>query len=533
MPSLRRLLPLAAAPLLPLSPLAAQDGILDWFGGTPGQSLGMSVAGAGDVDGDGRNDLLIGIPGDDTAGQDAGAVLVLSADGVQLYRYDGATAGARLGHDVATAGDLDQDGFADFMAGSPYETNTLTEQGSVRVWSGRTGALMYVFYGLAAEDHLGMAVSGAGDLNGDGWLDLMAGAPDADPAGAESGAVHLWDGRTGVFWGQLPGAAAGDRFGFSLGWPGDLTGDGQADIAIGIPGDDTAGPDAGAVELLSGANGSVLLRWTGAAAGDAFGHAVFDAGDIDQDGTGDLIVGAPFFDGAGVDRGEILVFSGADGSQILARAGAADYDYYGFAVGNTGDFDRDGWKDVVAGAPGDGLQNPGAGYVEVLSGASGSPLLTLTGAASLDRFGYDVAGTGDTNLDAYRDLLVGAPGDDTGGMDAGSAHLFNGLLRLRLLDPDPGLAGQVNLFTVEEGTAGWTVHFFGSLKTGFTPVGVCAGTGLDLLDPVALGQKTVNASGTASIAYNVPIQVQGRQVFLQALEAQSCSYSNRLPFVFQ
>lgn len=216
--------------------------------GTPAAALGRSVSGLGDVDKDGLPDLIVGAPLDHTGGIEAGRALILcGANGAVLYRITGDTFGDHLGTAVSRAGDLDHDGYADFIIGIPFEDNSITDVGCVRVYGGADGKLLAEVWGDLAGDQFGAAVSAARDFNGDGHLDFIVGAPMSDANGLDSGMARVFSGRTFASLYTFVGNGAGDQFGFAVSTAGDLNLDGYADVLIGAPFDGTA--PAGTLEL--------------------------------------------------------------------------------------------------------------------------------------------------------------------------------------------------------------------------------------------------------------------------------------------
>jgi len=277
-------------------------------GAAAGDLLGYSVAGAGDVNGDGRADFIIGAPYADPGGRsNAGSVYVYSGlDGLLLYQMNGAAVYDVLGSSVAGAGDVNGDGRADFIIGAPgADPGGRENAGSAYVYSGVNGSLLYQMNGAFALDWLGSSVAGAGYVNwgsnGDWNADFIIGAPGADPGGrSNAGSVYVYSGVNGSLLYQNNGAAAGDNLGSSVAGAGDVNRDGYADFIIGAPGADPSGrTDAGSAYVYSGLNGSLLYQRDGAAAGDNLGSSVAGAGDVSGDWTGDLIIGAPQADPGG------------------------------------------------------------------------------------------------------------------------------------------------------------------------------------------------------------------------------------------
>jgi hypothetical protein len=275
-------------------------------GAAAGDGLGNSVAGAGDVNSDGNTDFIVGAKFADPGGLNAaGSAYVYSgATGALLYQKNGAAAIDHFGESVAGAGDMNGDGKADFIVGaSVADPGGLSGAGSAYVYSGATGALLYQKNGAAAGDLLGISVGGAGDINGDGKADFIVGASVANPGGlSAAGSAYVYSGATGALLYQKNGAAAGDHFGESVAGAGDVNGDGKADFIIGAWRADLGGLfDAGSAFLYSGASGSLLYQKNGVAANDNLGFSVAGGGDVDADGKADFIIGASLADPGGLN----------------------------------------------------------------------------------------------------------------------------------------------------------------------------------------------------------------------------------------
>ncbi|MEM7201677.1 MAG: integrin alpha [Planctomycetota bacterium] len=353
-----------------------------------------------------------------------------------IYRFDG-NLGVAAGAAVAYLGDVNNDGFGDVLVGSPNADPNGEDSGFARIFSGADGAPLRALAGQAAGDRFGSAVAGLGDIDGDGFADYAIGAPMADTqaAGADVGEVLLFSGRTGAVLRTLAGSVAGDGFGTSVAGAGDIDGDGYDDVAIGVPGDDNGGTDAGAVVVCSGADGSTVLSAFGESAGDGLGSAVASAGDVDGDCLPDVIVGAPGDDNLAVDAGSAQVISGETGLVLhtfdSAVAGAA----FGSAVASLGDVNADGRAELAIGAPLDTTSGNAGGAVEVRSGIDGTVLWTVPGLADSE-FGRALAVASDQDGDGAADLVVGSPLDDRWGVDAGAVVLLSGAsgcqLHLRL-----------------------------------------------------------------------------------------------------
>ncbi|MFQ5748523.1 MAG: integrin alpha [Planctomycetota bacterium] len=390
----RFLVPILLAGVLPATSASGQE--VSAAGGL-GDQLGWSVAGLGDVDGDGFPDLALGAVQKLVRSHPApGYVRILSGfNGALLHEINGSSPRGEFGSSVAELGDLDGDGFSDFVIGARYDREAGPRFGAARVYSGKNAALLFFFGGDSAEEEFGQAVAGAGDVNADGTPDIIVGAPRDDTVAPDSGSAFVFSGRTGELLYILGGRSSGDRFGQAVAGVGDVDGDGFADIAVGAP---LAGEHSeGEFHLFSGKDGTVLQSFTGNGPGASLGWSLASAGDLDQDGRNDLAVGAP-----GEGAGHVYVFSGRDGAVLLSFSGDEMQSRFGAAVSGAGDYDRDEIPDVVVGAPRAGH---GAGEAVVLSGRDGSLLRVFQGGAG-DQAGFSVGAL--TEQRGSR-ILVGSP----------------------------------------------------------------------------------------------------------------------------
>lgn len=395
-------------------------------GTAAGDKLGYSAAGVGDVDGDGKSDFIVGAPFTHPGGRiNAGSAYVYSgATGVLLFQIDGVSAGDVLGITVAGAGDVNGDGRSDFIIGIPGRQNYT---GSAYVYSGATGALIYQKDGATAGQVFGLAVSGINDLDGDLRADFIVSAGYASPGGVSlAGSVFIYSGATGSLIYQKDGGAAGDIFGFSVSGAGDLDGDGRGDFIVGACSADPGGrPGAGSAYIYSGATGALLYQKNGASNSVELGWSVSGAGDVDGDGRDDFIIGAPSVDFGGI--GSVFVYSGTTGALLAQKVAPVAGSDFGITVAGTGDVDGDGKGDYAIGTSRANVSGIGnAGSVLVYSGGSGALLHQINGSAAGDSLGFWVADAGDVNGDGKTDIIIGAPRTDPGGItDAGSVYVYS------------------------------------------------------------------------------------------------------------
>lgn len=281
--------------------------------------------------------------------------------------------------------------------------------------------------GANANDRLGFAVAGAGDANGDSFGDVIVGSHLSDAAGADAGRALVYRGSSLNSLYTFDGAAAGDRFGYSVAGGCDANDDGRDDLIVGAPLHDANGASSGRVSVYSGFDGSLLWTRDGAAAGDRFGWSVADAGDVNNDGYEDVLVGAPFQDSNVADAGRAYVLSGQDGSILYWRKGTSAGAHFGWAVTGLGDVNNDGFDDYAFSSPRHDFPGKAdAGRVFVYSGQNGALLKFLDGDAAGDRFGSALAGaTFSTGGLTWTLLAVGAPFHDGAGSNAGRIKVFS------------------------------------------------------------------------------------------------------------
>lgn len=387
--------------------------------------------------------------------------------------------GDQFGSAVADLGDLEADGVRDLSVGAPFDDDDGNDKGAI--WNlfmdtdGRVDMHQKVsnntggFGGdLNVDDWFGSAVSGIGDLNGDGTLDAVVGAPGGDEGGPQRGetwVMFLTAGGRAQQWQRIADGVGGfdgdlddeDRFGSAVADIGDVNGDGVTDLAVGTPNDDDGSDNAGAIWILMmNSNGRVGSRQKisqtagrldgSLGADDNFGAALTGIGDLDGDGIPDLAVGAPGGDDGGPDRGEVwILFLDVEGKvrdkERIADGGGGfdgdlnDDDRFGSAVADIGDMNNDGIRDLAVGAPNDddGSDNAGAIWIllmDVDGRVDGGQKISKNAGGfngnidADDHFGTAITGIEDLDNNGVPDLAVGAPGDDDGGTDKGAVWVL-------------------------------------------------------------------------------------------------------------
>ncbi len=355
------------------------------------------------------------------------------------FKLTGDSSSDQFGWSVAGAGDLNRDGYGDFVVAAPYDDTGVSNGGTTYIYYGplvrnKLGGVSpgAQLVGENSSDNSGYAVAGAGDYDADGFDDLIIGAPGSDLGGSSSGTVYLVRGPVSSIT-NLDRAHAhftgtsGYQAGMAVDGAGDLNGDGFADLVVGAP---EASADAGRAWLISGGSESGPLEeatatFTPEGDIDRAGQSVAVVGDTDGDGFDDLLIGAPNMSEGNDYAGAAYLFRGpVTGTYNLGdadawRVGTGPDEYAAQTVAGIGDFNEDGYADVAVAAP---LGNSENGVIYLLFGPvpylednlnTADVKVNGTGAANC---GNSVAGGGDVNGDGSPDLIIGgtAHADDRG-----------------------------------------------------------------------------------------------------------------------
>ena len=419
--------------------------------------FGYSVATAGDVNGDGYADVIVGAM-HYTNGQDKEGrawVWYGSADGISTsndWNNEGNVVEALFGHSVATAGDVNGDGYSDIIIGAPGDA---TYAGSVFAYYGGPDSLEETAGWSKASNqgyaHYSHSVASAGDVNADGYADIIVGAPEWDDGQAAEGGAWVYLGSaTGLEsapdW-YKQSDQAGAYFGWSVGKAGDVNGDGYDDVIVGTPYYDFPEENEGLAGVYLGSRFGVESApawYKDSDQEDAnFGYAVGTAGDVNGDGYSDVIVGAPMWTDGQTNEGGAWVYHGWDGGVHTAPDWYAQSNstgaQFGTSLGTAGDINCDGSSDVIIGAPmwNNGQTSEGGAWVYL--GSFTGLLDTYRWRQDSDNatanYGMSVGTAGDVNGDGYSDIIVGAPNWDGGQENEGKAYVYHSSGDSLYLDP--------------------------------------------------------------------------------------------------
>ena len=278
----------------------------------------------------------------------------------------------------------------------------------------------------------GQQVACAGDLDGDGILEVAVACPGTWasgvlPAGAAyAGKVEILAGSGFKPIRVLRGGEMDIEFGLSMASGRDIDGDGILDLVVGDPGAATStGNGGGAAYIYSGKTGKLLRTHEGTQLRQKFGIGVALLGDEDGDGVAEVAVGATLGEGVtGPWIGKVVIFSGKGGGEIRSVRGTAKKGDFGASIADVGDLDGDGVSDFAVGEPGSRLVDDVKGRVFVFSGKTGAEIRRIEGESPGDRFGSALSGAGDADGDKVPDLAVGAPGITA--RNTGFVALFSG-----------------------------------------------------------------------------------------------------------
>ncbi len=365
-----------------------------------------------------------------------------TGDAFQTRNFNGFNAGDEFGLSVASAGDVNGDGYSDIIVGAPLFSNLYSYGGRAYIYFGGINVNTIpdvILSGNAANLFFGASVSSAGDVNGDGYSDVIVGATGFNNLG---GVVMVYYGGSAMNNAAdltITGDNEYDQFGISVANAGDVNNDGYSDVIIGAYGYNNS---TGRASICLGAANmdptpDVLLN--GPSAGGNFGCSVAGAGDLNNDGYADVVVGASTHDGY---TGSAYVFFGGTNMNNISDKtfnGQNANDNFGSSVASAGDINGDSYADIIIGAFG---YNGSTGIVYLYMGGPDMDNIsdvTLNGENTFDYFGNSVSAVGDMNGDGYSEILIGAPNNNS----KGKVYIYFGGVNMNSL-PDKTLSGETS-----------------------------------------------------------------------------------------
>ncbi|MBU1099556.1 MAG: FG-GAP repeat protein [Bacteroidetes bacterium] len=391
--------------------------------------FGKSVSSAGDVNNDGFDDFIVGAPAYNS--KEGRAYIYLGGSilnsGVDLTLsaegfFD------EFGTSVSSAGDVNNDGYDDVIVGAPgYENN----KGRAYIYFGSSqGSLNadpdIILTGEYQWEFLGYSVSGAGDVNNDGYDDVIVGAY----GNTLKGTAYIYFGGSSmnsIADVKMTGLSDYEKFGYSVSSAGDVNNDGYSDVIVGAPGYSS---NTGRAYIFLGASGTSMnnaaaLTMTGENTGNEFGNSVSSAGFVNNDNYSDFIIGAAKYESA---KGRAYIYMGGASLNNIADVvitGDNANDNFGSQVSSAGDLNNDGFTDIIIGAESNNFET---GFAKIYYGATGVTMDnisdgTLTGENTYDKFSVSVSSAGDLNNDGFDDIIVGASNYSKG---LGKTYIYKG-----------------------------------------------------------------------------------------------------------
>ncbi|MGE5278527.1 MAG: FG-GAP-like repeat-containing protein [Acidobacteriota bacterium] len=388
--------------------------VREWDGEKSNDQFGWIARNLGDVDGDGIPDVVTSAPTSGAGGEKAGRVYVYSArSGRLLWSADGQR-GDQLGTGVEGAGDTNRDGIPDVIAGAAGGDRVL-------IYSGRDGRVLRTLAAERKGDNFGRHVSGAGDVDRDGYADVIVGAPGNNAGGKGAGRAYVYSGSDGRVLLTLTGEREGDGFGSTVSGYADAH---RLFLVVGAP---QAGPRrSGRVYVYDRLSKTPKFTIESDQTGNALGMMFVSVlGDVDGDGVPDIYASDWSNAARGRSTGRIYVHSGKDGRRLLTRTGETAGEGFGIGPASAGDVDGDGHADLIVGS----WQYAGAavsgGRASLYSGKDGRLLRTYTCRIPGDTFGFDAVGMRDVDGDGTIDFLITSAWSGIHGFHSGRMFILS------------------------------------------------------------------------------------------------------------
>jgi hypothetical protein len=387
--------------------------IREWDGEAMNDQFGWIARNIGDVDGDGVPDVVTSAPSSHAGGGDAGRIYVYSTkSGKLLWTADGHP-NDQLGTGVEAAGDTNGDGTPDVIASAPGG-------GYVNIYSGRDGRVLQTLRAEKVDDQFGRHASGAGDVNHDGFADVIVGAPNNGAAGEGAGRAYVYSGKDGSLLLTLTGEHAGDNFGSTVAGYSDKD---HTILMVGAPG---AGPHkTGRTYVYDNLSGKPKFTIDSDETGDALGAMFLSIpGDVDGDGYPDVYASDWTNNAKGPRTGRVYVHSGKDGHRLFTFTGETTGEGFGTSPSVAGDVDGDGHADFIVGAWQYSEAAVGGGRAYLYSGKDGQLMKTYTCRTPGDTFGFDAVTLGDVDGDGDSDFLITSGWSGVHGFHSGRVFII-------------------------------------------------------------------------------------------------------------
>jgi tetratricopeptide repeat protein/FG-GAP repeat protein len=395
--------------------------VREWDGEAGNDQFGWIARNAGDLDGDGIADVVTSAPTKRVDGENAGRVYAYSTKtGRLLWSVDGHT-GDRLGLGVESAGDTDGDGVPDVIASAPGN-------GTAFIYSGKNGHVLHTFTAENKADGFGRHVAGVGDVNRDGFADVIVGAPGNSAGGAGAGRAYVYSGRDGALLLRLTGERAGDGFGSAVAGFADRS---RLFLIVGAPAAGARKTGRTYVYESLGEHPAFVIESdeTGGALGAMFLSAV---GDVDGDRVPDIYASDWANNAKGPATGRIYVHSGKTGARLMTLTGETAGDGFGIGPATAGDVDGDGFDDLIIGAWQYARDAIAGGRAYLFSGRDRTLMKTFTCRIPGDTFGFDAVGMGDVDRDGTVDFLITSAWSGIHGFHSGRMFIVSSGVRRRL-----------------------------------------------------------------------------------------------------